>query len=103
MFVDRLTRRTRLLSASAMRRLPDDSMATPTGDMSTLVARPPSPLRPLWPRPAKVVMIPVESSTRRPRWLYTPAVKRYPSRPSCGCLHGDHYQRCGRPEERTSV
>ena len=73
------TRRMRWLLASAIKRLPAASMATPIGEFSwALGAGPPSPLKPIAPVPATVVMIPVPAVTRRMRWWAVSAMKRFP-------------------------
>jgi hypothetical protein len=72
------TFRTRLLSLSEMKRLPDPSTAMPTGTEScALVAAPPSPEKPWVPLPAIVVMIP-PAETLRIRLLPVSEMKRLP-------------------------
>ncbi len=73
------TSRTRLLLASAMKRLPAASTATPVGEYSSaLVAGPPSPERPKAPLPATVLMTPA-GDTSRTRLLPWSAMKRSPA------------------------
>src|ERR1035437_9546732 len=62
-------RRMRLLSESAMYRLPAESTATPWGLSNwALVAGPLSPLKPDVPFPATVVITPLETSRMRLSW-----------------------------------
>ena len=62
-----------------MNRLPTPSTATPAGKNSrAAVAGPPSPLKPLLPVPATVVMTPAVS-TLRIRWFHVSAMKRLPA------------------------
>ena len=51
----------------AMYKLPEASSASPQGLISALVAGPPSPLKPVSPLPATVVMMPVLVVTFRTR------------------------------------
>ena len=73
------TRRTRAFWLSAMKRLPEPSTATPVGVLKlALVAGPPSPLKPLTPFPATVVMTPVSAATRLMRPLAQSAMSTLP-------------------------
>ena len=73
------TFRIRSLRASAMKRLPAPSTATPLGKSSrAAVAGPPSPPNPDSPEPATVVIIPA-ASTFRIRSLRVSAMKRLPA------------------------
>ena len=86
---DASTLRIRLLSISAMKRLPALSTATPKGKSSCAsVAGPPSPPNPLRPVPATVVIVPV-ASTLRIRSLKLSAMKRFPA-PSTATPWGFH-------------
>src|SRR5664280_654782 len=73
------TRRTRLLPASAMYRLPAASTNRPYGmSRHAWVAGPPSPQKPLVPLPATVVMVP-SGATRRTRSWPGSAMYRLPA------------------------
>src|SRR3990172_5554260 len=73
------TLRTRWLYWSAMNTLPAPSTATPIGLSSwASVAAAPSPENPRVPLPAKVLINPVPTSTRRTRWLEVSAMNTLP-------------------------
>jgi len=83
------TRRMLWLPLSAMKRLPALSTAIPVGLFSrAATAGPPSPLKPVSPVPATVVMVP-EGSTRRIRSFRVSAINKFPvlsiARPDGAC------------------
>ena len=73
------TQRTRLLSVSAINRLPSLSRTMPQGKLRLApVANPPSPEKPFIPFPTTVVMMPEDASTRQIRELSLSAMNRLP-------------------------
>jgi hypothetical protein len=69
------TRRTRPAPASAIKKLPSGSTATPIGSLKlAAVAGPPSPESPNQPVPATVLIVP-SANTRRTRSLPASAIR----------------------------
>ena len=73
--------RTRLLTESATYTLLVTSTATPNGRANiAFIPAPPSPLKPMLPLPAIVVMMPVLAVHFRTRWLYSSATYTFPAK-----------------------